>query len=30
MRAIHRRHRFAIRNHRLDFFGTCAACANGA
>jgi Fe2+ or Zn2+ uptake regulation protein len=26
MRSIVRRHRFAVRNHRLDFFGTCAAC----
>lgn len=27
MRSIRRRHRFAVRNHRLDFFGTCRACA---
>jgi len=26
MRSIVRRHRFAVRNHRLDFFGTCSAC----
>jgi Fur family ferric uptake transcriptional regulator len=26
MRSIVRRHRFSVRNHRLDFFGTCAAC----
>ena len=26
MRSIRRRHRFAVRNHRLDFFGTCATC----
>ena len=26
MRSIVRRQRFAVRNHRLDFFGTCAAC----
>src|SRR5438309_8171875 len=26
MRSIVRRHRFAVRNHRLDFFGTCATC----
>ena len=27
MRSIHRRQRFAVRNHRLDFFGTCSACS---
>ena len=27
MRSIRRRHRFSVRNHRLDFFGTCGACA---
>ncbi len=27
MRSIKRRHRFAVRNHRLDFFGTCGTCA---
>src|SRR5206468_12194422 len=26
MRSIVRRHRFSVRNHRLDSFGTCAAC----
>jgi Fur family ferric uptake transcriptional regulator len=26
MRSIVRRHRFSVRNHRLDFFGTCADC----
>jgi len=26
MRSIVRRQRFSVRNHRLDFFGTCAAC----
>ena len=26
MRSIVRRHRFSVRNHRLDFFGTCATC----
>jgi Fur family transcriptional regulator, ferric uptake regulator len=26
MRSIVRRQRFAVRNHRLDFFGTCSAC----
>lgn len=26
MRSIVRRRRFAVRNHRLDFFGTCADC----
>jgi Fur family transcriptional regulator, ferric uptake regulator len=29
MRAIRRRHRFAVAHHRLDFFGTCSTCANG-
>ena len=28
MRSIVRRHRFAVRNHRLDFFGTCAGCTS--
>jgi Fe2+ or Zn2+ uptake regulation protein len=28
MRSIVRRHRFSVRNHRLDFFGTCAACTS--
>lgn len=27
MRSIRRRHRFAVRSHRLDFFGTCGGCA---
>ena len=27
MRSIRRRHRFSVRNHRLDFFGTCGVCA---
>ncbi len=27
MRSIRRRHRFSVRNHRLDFFGTCSTCA---
>lgn len=26
MRSIVRRRRFAVRNHRLDFFGTCSDC----
>ena len=28
MRSIVRRHRFFVRNHRLDFFGICAACGS--
>ncbi|MDQ1491807.1 MAG: Fur family transcriptional regulator, ferric uptake regulator [Actinomycetota bacterium] len=28
MRSIVRRHRVSVRNHRLDFFGTCAACTS--